>query len=318
MNTSVITHTGAPAVKVGRQARPRLRRILFISGGVVVALLVVGYFGVSAYIADKLSRPARNPPTHTPAEYGLEYEDVEFNSTVDNIPLSGWYIDSPGDKVIVMMHGRDFSREANGGLEKAAVLAGHNYDVFMFDFRAHGLSGGERYAMGAWETRDVAGALNYLKSRGVTEVGSYGISLGAATQIMAAVEHPEMKAIVSEAAYADLPTLLENNLPKASGLPSLFNPGILFMVRFVYGMDVYQARPTTAVRDLGDRPVLLIHSVEDAFVPVSDAYQLQQAGADNPNLTSWIVPTGEHCEVFSLHREEYTERMLQFYDKYLK
>ena len=316
MNTGM--NSGAVAAQQARRGRTRVRRILVTVGVALAVILVVVYFGVSVYSADKLSRPARNPATHTPAEYGLKYEDVQFNTAVDNIPLKGWFIDSAGSKTIIMLHGRDYSREANGGLEKAAVLAGHGYDVLMFDFRAHGTSGGERYAMGAWETRDVTGALDYLKTRGITTVGIYGISLGAATSIMAAAEHPEIEAIVSEAAYSDLGTLIDEVFPERSGLPAFFNPGVQSMARLFFGMDFSKASPAAALKAMGDRPILLIHSTADDFIAVSHAYRLQEAGAGNPNMEVWIVPDAAHCEAFSTFKAEYTQRMLAFYDKYVK
>src|SRR3990170_3409555 len=121
------------------------------------------------------------PVTLSPAAYGLAYEDVEFPSAVDGIVLKGWLIDSPGTKTIVVMHGRNSVRdEPNVGiLELAQALVGQGYDVLTFDFRAHGESGGTRYALGQFEVRDVAGALDYLKGRGVREVGVIGYSMGA-------------------------------------------------------------------------------------------------------------------------------------------
>ena len=126
---------------------------------VVPILLLAGYVGIAGYTADKLTKPDRKVVVDTPAKYGLAYRDVQFNSTTDQIPLKGWLIDTPGDKVIVMLHGRGGTRLTDDGLEKASLLAGHGYDVFTFDMSAHGQSGGERYGMGALETRDVAGAL---------------------------------------------------------------------------------------------------------------------------------------------------------------
>jgi fermentation-respiration switch protein FrsA (DUF1100 family) len=288
------------------------------TAGILAVLLPAGYLGVSAYSAGKLSRPARNPATHTPAEYGLQYEEVRFNSAGDHIRLNGWFIDSPGTRTIIMLHGRDFSREANGGLAKAAALAGHDYDVLMFDFRAHGASGGDHYALGAWETRDVTGALDYLKSRGVTEVGIYGISMGAATAIMAAAAHPEIKAIVAEAAYSDLGVLIDEAFSERSGLPAFFNPGVRSMAHLLYGIDFSKVRPAGALKSMGDRPVLLIHSTADEFVAVRHATRLQEAGAGNPNLEVWIVAKAAHCDAFSTYTEEYTRRMLAFYDRHLK
>jgi pimeloyl-ACP methyl ester carboxylesterase len=300
-----------------RRAGLPLRRVIAVLAATLVELLLAGYFGISAYVADKLSRPARNPATHTPADYGLTYEDVQFPSAGDHIPLKGWFIHAPGTRTVILLHGRDFSREANGGLEKATALANHGYRVLMFDFRGHGTSGGDRYSLGPWETRDVDGALAYLQRRGVTEVGIYGISMGAATAIIAAAAHPEIKAVVAESAYADLSLLINEAFAERSGLPGFFNPGVRLAARLLYGMDFAQARPAVALRGMGDRPVLLIHSTTDEFVPVHHAARLQQAGAGNPNLDVWIVPKAAHCEAFSTYKDDYTRRMLAFYDRYL-
>jgi uncharacterized protein len=312
MGTAVLRAPGRRAVYLRRH------RVLWLMVASTLFLLLVAYLAVCGYTADRLSRPVRTLPAGTPAQYGLSYENVQFFSAGDHIPLRGWYIDSPGDQAIVLVHGRNGVRDADNLLEKAALLAGHGYDVLMFDLRAHGESGGEHFALGAWETRDVIGALDYLKSRGVTRAGVHGISMGAAAVLLAAPARPDMAAILVESSYADLPTLLDVQLPAASKLPAAFNPGIYLMLRALYGMDVGQARPVDAVRALGNRPILLIHSREDASISVSHAEQLVEAAAGNPHFSAWIVPTGVHVRAFAAHKEEYSRRMLAFYDTYLR
>lgn len=305
-------------VKSRRSARfsttAGVRRVLFA----VLVLVLMGYFGISAVVADKLSHPTRHAITRNPTDIGLKYENVQFNSTVDNVPLKGWYLDSPGSKVIVMMHGRNGTRDGGDMLTIASLLVKHNYDVLTFDFRAHGESGGERYSLGSWATRDVAGALAYLKGRGVNEVGTLAFSMGAATELLAAPDHPEMKALVSDSAFSDLGALLDKELPRNSGLPGIFNPGILFMVRAQYGIDIPGTKPRDALARLGDRPVLLIHSQEDELIPVSHAYDLQKMGAADHNLQLWIAPGSGHTRAYRNNPDEYMSRLLAFYDKYLR
>ena len=317
-----ITTSDSTAVYTERRvkSRSRVRTIITVAAVALVVLLVGGYFGISAYTADRLSRPERWALTSTPSQYGLPYEDVTFNSTVDNIKLSGWYIDSPGDKVIMMVHGRNGRRDGGDALEIASKIAAHNYDVFMFDFRAHGASEGERYSMGQWEVRDVAGALNYLKGRGVTTIGVHSTSMGGSPLLYAAVDHPEMKVLVTDSSFADLAPILEYELPKASGLPAFFNPGVFLMIKVMYGVDLAANKPAEAVAKLGDRPLLIIHSIEDTeadTVPVSHAIALQKAGANNPNLELWLAPGEGHCKAYANNKDEYMTRLLGFYDKYL-
>ncbi len=308
--------TAAKPAAVGRKrvvARRRLR-VLAIT---IVSFFVACYLGVSSLVADKLSHPTRRAVASTPAESGMKYEDVQFNSTTDNIPLKGWYIDSPGSKVVLVMHGRNSNRAGGDILAIIKGLYDRGYDAFAFDFRAHGESGGERYSLGLMERQDVAGALQYLKGRGVAEVGGLGFSMGAATELLAAPNHPEMKALVSDSAFSSLPSLLDKELPKASGLPAFFNPGILLMGKLLYGLDLTETKPVQSVPKLNDRPLFLIHGTEDALVPVSHAYELQKAASGNPNLEFWVQEGATHTGIYDAASEEYMQRLLAFYDKHL-
>ena len=302
-----VSRTGLP----GR----RLLRAL----AVIPILLLVAYFGIAGYTADRISHPARQALVDNPAHYGLTYSDVEFPTAVDHITLRGWLIGEPGRRAIIMLHGRDQTRDRDEAfLTKAAALAHQGYAVLMFDFRAHGLSDGDRYAMGAWETRDVAGALTFLQSRGYQEFGAYGVSMGAAIGLLAAPAHPEIRALMVDSPFADLPALLEKRLPEVSGLPALFNPGLFFMGQTLYGMDVSQVKPAQAMAQLGDRPVFLVQSRDgDSEVPVSDGLALAQAAAGDPNFTFWRAPGAGHVHSYSNNPVEYLSKMQAFYARYL-
>jgi uncharacterized protein len=295
------------------------RRLLLRVILVALIAVVVGYAGISAYVADAMSRGSHTPLSGTPADYGAPYETVHFPSAVDNIPLEGWYINSPGTRVIVLMHAKGGVRDCIyvGLADVAKALWQNGYDVLAFDFRAEGRSGGERAGLGSLEVRDVAGAVAYLKSRGVQQAGALGFSLGAETTLSAAPSLPELRAIVADSAFADAGQVLETELPKASGLPAFFNPGVLLMARLRYGIDLANYRPVDAVARLGDRPLFLIHGALDSTVPLSQAYALQQAAAGNPNMQSWVVPDAEHARAFKQHPEEFMARVLAFFDRWL-
>jgi len=218
-----------------------------------------------------------------------------------------------------MLHGRGGNRAADEALEKASILHQHNYDLLMFDLRAHGQSGSDRYSLGVWETRDLEGALNYLKDKGYSEFGTYGISMGGGTSLLAAPDHPEIKALMVDSTYADLPALIDQKLPDYSGLPGLFNPGVLFMGKVMFGLDFSEAKPADIVSKLGDRPIFQVYSKDgDKTVPLEQHYALQAAGAKDPNFSTWAAPGSGHVDAFPNNKEEYAKRMAEFYGKYLK
>ncbi len=288
----------------------------------VALLAVVGmvaYLGVGAYVAGTMSYPIRQPLHSTPADLGLPYQDVAFTSTVDNIPLKGWLIGGNGISTIILVHGKDGIRNdpTIGLAQIGQELVRHGYDVLAFDLRGHGESGSSRFTLGYLETRDLAGAVQFLKSQGRTSLGAIGWSLGAVTVLNAAPDQPDLKAVVAESAFADVTDLLETQIPLNTHLPRLFNPGILLMGDLLYGFNSLQNKPEQAVARLGTRPLLLIADGADELIPQAHALRLQQAGAANPNLQSWLVPGAAHVRGYQSNPDEYMRRVLAFFDAHL-
>ncbi len=296
-----------------------VRRGLLIAVGVILILTIV-YFGICAFAATQLAASSRRPVTTTPADYGLTYEDVRFTSAVDSIPLEGWYVGSGGRRVILVLHARDGVRDDNtvGFNEITPALVKSGYDVLTFDFRGHGSSGGQIAGFGKAETRDVAGAINYLKSRGVTQIGVLGCSLGADAALLSLPQQPEIRALVADSALADATPVIESGFTKQTGLPSILLPGILLAANKMYGLDWSGIRPVDAIAQAGERPILLIHGGEDSWTPINGMYELQKAGAANPNLQTWVVPEAEHCRAYRMRSAEYIERAVAFFKQYLE
>jgi uncharacterized protein len=61
-------------------------------------------------MADSFAQQLRAPILHSPAEQGLDYQDVTFPA-LDGVPLEGWFIPGAGsDKLIIANHPMGFSR----------------------------------------------------------------------------------------------------------------------------------------------------------------------------------------------------------------
>ncbi|MGE5138176.1 MAG: alpha/beta hydrolase [Rudaea sp.] len=309
------------SIAIPRSDLPSIRSSGRTALRVVILMLLLalaGYAGLGAYVADRISTAERHPVVEVPTTFGLAYEPVRFNSAVDKVSLDGWYLDSPGKKVIVMLHGWNGNRsEGDTAMPVARALVDHDYDVLMFDFRGHGESGAARMSLGQYETRDVAGALEYLRERGVDQVGVIGWSLGANTAVNAAPGLPGMRAIVADSVWAELDPVLARKFTYYTGLPQIFVPATIWSGKLLYGIDVQSNRPARALSALGERPVLLIHGQQDDFIPVSNAYALQKAAANNPNFSLWVVPGTGHTRAYHEQPAQFIRRMLSFYDLYL-
>ena len=299
------------------RARSARQRRLVIGLCAAAAVAAAGYLVVALFVAETLTKPRRRALVSSPAALDLIHEDVTFTSTVDAVTLRGWFLPVAGsDRAVVIAHGRNSTRTGDNGqlLPDAAALVGSGYNVLLFDFRAHGLSGGTRYTLGAAEQRDVLGAVAYLAGRGFSaeRLGVWAHSMGAAAVLLAAAASPALHTIVADSSFARLDDLLARELPRASGLPGFFNPPILFFGKMLFGMDTTILNPVDAVGALPPGSLFVIHAEADGLVPVEHAHRI--AAAAGPAVHDlWIVPGARHDRVSAVVPDEYRARVLAFF-----
>jgi fermentation-respiration switch protein FrsA (DUF1100 family) len=276
----------------------------------VLAVLVIGYLGVGLVVAAQLSAPSHHPQELTPTDVGLDYREVSIQST-DGLELAGWWV--PGNdpsRAVMLVPGIEGDKSDRHVLKSASVYAGAGHGVLMIDLRAQGRSEGERVTMGYKEVRDVRGALLWLNERGFApgEVVLHGFSLGGATVLRAAPESG-VAAVVEESAYADLPLVLRQQLPKVSGLPSFFTPGIFVMGKLFLGIDPWAVQPEEDAQRLCEKriPLLIIHSTDDETTPFEHARRIKAAYHE---ATLWKIDGYEHVGAYA--HPEYRQRILGF------
>src|SRR5207248_2816801 len=211
-----------------------------------IGVLALSYAVICVYTAGILTKPDQRSLVDSPDRYGLTYESVSFLSRVDRLRLDGWLLEPPRDSVprraIIVVHGKasDRTREAHSHiLAIAAQLVRHGYPTLLFDLRGSGLSEGERFTLGVEEVRDVGSAIDFLDQRGLAAGGVdlLGYSMGGATALLASSSEPLVLAVAEDSGYSDLRDLIETEVPKASGLPGFFTPGMIFAARAFVGAD---------------------------------------------------------------------------------
>lgn len=137
--------------------------------------------GCSSMFSGALIHPNRQPVVKNPADYGMEYMDVRFE-TPDEIEISGWLIPGDSEYIAVMVPPMNFTKYGysvdNQGafritdievefIKTAGNLHNAGYTVLAFDLRNHGESEdhpGNLFALGNYEWNDVVGALDYINT----------------------------------------------------------------------------------------------------------------------------------------------------------
>lgn len=237
-------------------------------------------------------RPIRITSHLSPKDYAIPFEPVSF-TTDDNINISGWFIPAKNKtaKTIILMHGYPADK---GDILPGTLFLHQQYNLFYFDFRYLGESGGSYSTLGKNETLDLLAAIKFLESRGIKDVIVWGFSLGGAVALMTAPLSKNISCIISESAYARLDWLANDYYR----IPLLKYPlaqltrlwGILFL-----GYDIKDVSPVQSAEKI-TVPVLLIHSTHDQVIPVEHAYALQNALKYNVNATTRLIEQYNHGE----------------------
>ena len=280
------------------------KTILRVVLTVFSVLIIISLWGFYSSI-----RPPRIISSITPRDLKMDYQDVSFK-TADGLTLRGWYIPSAKstEKTLILLHGYPADK---GNILPALAFLHEDFNLLLFDFRYLGKSEGSYSTAGAKEVEDLLAAIQFLKTRGIKEVGVWGFSMGGAVALMAIEKAPEIRAVISESSYASLADMTF----ELFRIPVLNYP-IAYLVgvwaKLFLGIDVREASPADRIRNT-TLPILLIHSSADAVIPFSHARLLQQALAKNPNAEFWFNEQFAHGQFAS----DYRTRIKEFFLKHL-
>lgn len=282
--------------------------IFLVLGGV----LVVAWGWYSSGLVMKLER---YPVSVLPAAFGLKFETVEFPSE-DGVSLAGWFIPAPApsDKTIVLCHGWGANRQDI--LPHTVFLQKRGgYNLFYFDFRNHGDSGGEVSSLGQLEMRDLNGALRWLREKKPAEakrVALYGLSMGAAVSLNVAARDAAVAGVVAESPFSSFNGAVVRFGRLFYGVPRApFVLMTLFVTRLRLGFDPEDVSPLKCVAGISPRPVFLIQGDKDARMPPSEGEALYAAAREPKTL--WTIPGADHGEAAEIAGDEYQARVLEFY-----
>lgn len=239
---------------------------------------------------------------------------VSFIST-DNITLSALLIQRPNPKAnLLLCHGYRGNKE----LMYSYIDMFPEYNILMFDFRAHGQSGGSITSIGYHESKDVIAGAKYLREQTATQSSTQlplivlGVSMGGAAAVKAAELDPGLAdAIIIDSSYASLSSIALKGFTKKAHLPQYpFYPIVTWMFRYLAQCDVTKMLPEKSVRSI-TVPIFFIHSCDDSYISPSCAIKLY-ANAQNKKSKIWIGPPCRHGLLRNYYSELYKKKIIKF------
>lgn len=285
----------------------------------ILLILTAVYTAVSIYIASTLTLPGESPVTFDKFKIGKNVSDVSFDAT-DKLKLKGWLFNGTNGKVIMFVHGAGNQNRANevyGTPEIASYFLNKGYSILLFDLRGTGKSQFSRISFGEYESRDIAGAFQFLQTKGFStqNVGIISDSLGAIAIIMAGKNLKNAGAIVLDSPATEVKSVVSNIMVNEHNVPRFLHPGIYFTAKFLYKIDVDSVRPIDFIANISNTPLLFLHGENDTLIPPVNTEILLSHVNKGQRV---VFPGAKHVETFKTDPKLYKEAVGNFFTKNLK
>lgn len=227
-----------------------------------------------------------------PWELEVPYEDVVVETPLG--PAPAWWIpaDGPSDRWVVQVHGRGAKRHEALRAVDAARAAGWN--SLLVSYRNDGEapeSTDRRYGLGGTEWADVVAAVRYAIEHGAHEVVLMGWSMGGMISLQAVLRSGEVRerlvGVILDSPAIDWVDILRFQ-GGALGLPRGLGDLVARLLGAPYGGGLTGLAAPIALEELDpvarasefSVPILLMHSVDDGFVPIDGSRRFAAARPD--------------------------------------
>ncbi len=281
-----------------------------------IIFAAVGLMLLSMLLSQPITK--RNPiyKMDSPANYGLDFEPVQFTSR-DGIRLHGWWIPAGNSlKTIIFLHGHHGSMDPD--LQYAPLFHENRYNVLMFDFRAHGRSEGKVTSVGALERLDAMAAVQFAAAKGSPKIGLLGFSMGGRAAVLAGGESVSVDAVVCDCCPARITTAVELHLNRR-GVPVFLARALAYFLVFGASLrckiNLFDFEPIRQSFRLHGKPILFLQGRQDPNVRIAETLTMVHNAGSQVSL--WLVDDAAHCDISNLHPQEFAKRVVDFFNSSL-
>jgi poly(3-hydroxybutyrate) depolymerase len=278
-------------------------RIAAVPVALLLALYTVVPIGTAITETHKYREPIGAPPS-------ADYREVAFEAS-DGVHLSGWYRPTRNGATLLVLHGGGGDR--TGAVAHAKLLARHGYGVLLYDARGRGESEGQQNAFGWGWTKDITGAIAFLKSRPEVDaqrIGGLGLSTGADALVQAAGQGADLHAVVADGTAAES----FEDWRRLQGITAM-TP--MFAAEFATVRITSGAHAGPPLEDMIKRvrrPLLLISAGRHEERDFNLKYDRD---AGSRPVEHWNVPEAGHTGAIRDAAPDYERRVTAFFDRAL-
>lgn len=265
------------------------------------------------------------------SEAPCELQRALFFRSVDGVLLHGeFWAQAHKAPTIIISHG--YRCPSIYFRSVAAIAYAHGVNILLFDYRAHGKSGGRMTTCGISEVHDLVAAIQVATNQPETapdQVFVHGFSMGAAVAFLLP-EDSAVAGVIADSAYASLdqmilPFVKQTFFQETAGwrgparLVRLLIPA-LANVTLIGGQALFYIRHHRQLIARPDRhigyqktPILLIHAKNDPLTDVKHAKRLATAARKAGRaIREYYTPSQTHCGSYGHDPHQYVTLLWEF------
>ncbi len=284
---------------------------------ILTLLLALALFAVlttsaiAGFLVYRIVKPQRSAPEISMASFPGHPEVMDFQ-VPELGKREGWFF--PGVRrgpTIVLCHGYESSRGEL--LTLVSALQDHQYNVFVFDFAAHGANAGMS-TLGYREAEELNKAVNTLAARDdldPTRFGLWGYNLGAYAALREAEGDKRIRALILDSVYDDPEQMVRVGVER-NGLGPF-----PFMVRFTqlsfgYLNNAHRRDPPLSSKLLAlcGVPMLFVQAQDDPDMAAITRQMFLEAPEPREEA---VIAHGNFVGLSDQEKRDYENRVVSFF-----
>lgn len=308
-----------------------------------IAFFIIAFIALTVFSSNRLMNLKKNVVTNVPSNILPSYSTTSFESADGQTSLQGWFFKTKNPiSTIIVVHDAGSNR-LPFGVEMIDMIEGwleNGYNVFLFDQRNSGTSGGDICSYGYLEWQDVLGAIAIVRQISVTtDVILFGIGTGCTSSLLAYANLPPEGASEQELVNYDANVRkLEFDKTYIAGMildspakqsddyirPAVVQSeplGIITQYSVPYAIRVSSGASNNSLAAEIARlpiPVLIIYGGHDTYIGADKIDQIiSERNRLNSSITKSVMVSGAgYLEEYSINKNLYIQTIKDFLDSY--
>jgi pimeloyl-ACP methyl ester carboxylesterase len=285
---------------------------LLMALAAVVFFAVLATTSIAGFLVYRIVKPQRASTEINMASFPGRPEVINFQVPGEQGQQEGWFFPGlRGAATIILCHGYESSRGELLTLESA--LQDHQYNVFIFDFQAHGANQGFS-TLGYKEVEEVRAAVDVVAQRTDLDprrFGLWGYNMGAYAALREAENDKRIRAMVLDSVYDDPKQMVKVGVERngLAGFPFMIRAAELSFeyLNYAHREDPPISRKLSAMAGV---PTMYIQAIDDPELAAITRDMFLKAPEPREQA---IIPHGNFVSLNDEDKRTYENRVVSFF-----